>query len=137
MRRKEERYIRQSAELLDLQKNILRIGFDSSTDFHAVFKHTFRKKFSCTIHGEERKTLTRNAKKYRDSRKHLPIARLPGVIFFGAENRPQNSRELARTTPTRANTMEPFVPALSAGSGAAISVEPLAGWTCSCILGSL
>jgi hypothetical protein len=127
MRRKEERYIRQSAELLDLQKNILRIGFDSSTDFHAVFKHTFRKKFSCTIHGEERKTLTRNAKKYRDSRKHLPIARLPGVIFFGAENRPPNSRELARTTPT-ARTQWNHSSLLSAGSGAAISVEPLAGW---------
>jgi hypothetical protein len=109
MRRKEERYIRQSAELLDLQKNILRIGFDSSTDFHAVFKHTFRKKFSCTIQGEERKTLTRNAKKYHDSGKHLPIARTLIVIFFGAENRPQNARELTRTSLTRAKTAQPLV----------------------------
>ena len=109
MRRKEECYIRQSAELLDLQKNILRIGFDSSTDFHAVFKHSFRKKFTCTIHGEERKTLTRNAKKYHDSQKHLPIARTPGVIFFGAENRPLNARELTRPAPTRAQVAEPFV----------------------------
>jgi hypothetical protein len=128
MRRKEERYIRQSAELLDLQKNILRIGFDSSTDFHAVFKHTFRKKFSCTIHGEERKTLTRNAKKYRDSRKHLPIARLPGVIFLVPKIARRTLVNSHEPHPTRANTMEPFVPALSAGSGAAISVEPLAGW---------
>jgi hypothetical protein len=36
--REEEYYIRQSAEQLDLQKNILRIGFDSSTDFQTLFK---------------------------------------------------------------------------------------------------
>ena len=63
MRCKEECYIRQSAELLDLQKNILRIGFDSSTDFHAIFKGPFRKKLSCTICGEEPKNLRAGSRK--------------------------------------------------------------------------
>jgi len=65
MRRKEESYnVRQSAELLDLQKNILRIGFDSSTDFHVIFKHAFRKKLSCTILGEEQKNFSIAQEKY-------------------------------------------------------------------------
>jgi len=93
MRSEEERYIRQSAELLDLQKNILRIGFDSSTDFHAVFKPSFRKKISCTIHGEEAKSLTPNEKKYRVVRNICPIACIPIVIFFVAEIRSRNVRE--------------------------------------------
>jgi predicted transcriptional regulator len=94
MRSEEECYIRQSAELLDLQKNILRIGFDSSTDFHAVFKPSFRKKISCTIHGEEAESLPCSAKKYHDAKNFLAIAETSRVIFFGAENRPLNAREL-------------------------------------------
>jgi hypothetical protein len=45
-------------------ENILRIGFDSSTDFQTLFKRYLRKKLSCTIHGEEAKSL-------RHSIKHL------------------------------------------------------------------
>lgn len=36
--------VSQSAEHLVVQKNLLQNGLDSSTDFHALFKHSFRKK---------------------------------------------------------------------------------------------
>ena len=36
--------IKQSAEQLDLQKNVLLIGFDSSTENRTFFKPSFKKK---------------------------------------------------------------------------------------------
>jgi hypothetical protein len=65
---------KQSAEQLDVQKNVLLNGFDVSTENETIFAAIFQKKCCCTISGEEEKLSVSTAKEFASTGSFLSSA---------------------------------------------------------------